>query len=261
MNIVSIKTHKITRTDSDILKVLDHYILTLEEKSVVAVTSKIVAICEGRIVPVEETDKQTLIEQESEYYLQAKTNKYNISFAINNGFLVAGAGIDESNGNGYYVLWPENIQLTVNQIREHLSKRFNLKHIGVIITDSRTTPLRWGVTGMAIAHSGFAMLKDYINQEDIFGRKLMYTKENVADGLASVSTLVMGEGQEQTPLAVITEIPFVEFQDRNPTDEELQATKLSMEEDLYAPFITSAPWKKGKKSNKTIFSVTKTNLE
>ena len=57
----------------------------------------------------------------------------------------------------------------------------------------------------------------------------------------------MGEGSEQTPLAVISDIPFVHFQDRNPTEEELAELKISIEDDVYAPLLKAANWKKGKK--------------
>jgi len=56
----------------------------------------------------------------------------------------------------------------------------------------------------------------------------------------------MGEGSERTPLALISDLPFVQFQKRNPTPAELRGLKISMKKDLYAPLLKSAPWKKGK---------------
>lgn len=74
------------------------------------------------------------------------------------------------------------------------------------------------------------------------------SQQSVSDGLAASSSLVMGEGNESTPLAVITDAPFVEFQHRNPMPEELNAIKMTPEEDMYGMLYKSAPWKKGKKS-------------
>lgn len=247
MTISPVKTHRITAKDTDIFQIVDTYLSHLRERSVVAVTSKIIAITQGRVVPIEETDKDKLIEEESEYYLPSSENPYDVSFAIKNGNLIASAGIDESNADGKYVLWPEDPQKSANEIREYLSEKFGLKEIGVIITDSRTTPMRWGVTGFAIAYSGFMPLKDYIGTPDLFGRKFMFEKLNVIDSLASSAALVMGEGAESTPIAVITNVSFVEFVDRNPTEEELESLKIGIDKDLYAPFLTSAIWKKGKK--------------
>lgn len=240
-----VKTHKITKKDKDILKVLDVYITKLSEKSIVAVTSKIISITEGRIVKIGDIDKDELIKRESQYYLPRADNPYNVSLTITRGTLVATAGIDESNANGFYVLWPKDPQKTANKIRAYFLNRFHLKNIGVIITDSRTTPLRWGVTGIAIAYSGFEPLKNYIGRKDVFGKKLEYTKASVMDSLATCAAFVMGEGNEQAPLAIIKDIPGVVFQKRNPIKKELAEIKIPIEEDLYASFIRNASWKKG----------------
>ncbi len=251
MQVASIKTHKITTSDRDILKIIDQYVINLQEKSVVVVTSKIVSITEGRVVEIlkqvqnDNEQKDKLIEQESQYFLPRNENPYNVSLTITNNTLVASAGIDESNGNGYYVLWPKDPQISANKIREHLAKKFNLKKIGVIITDSKTTPMRWGVTAIAIAYSGFNPLKDYIGKPDIFGKTMEYTKMNIADNLACAAAVVIGEGAEQTPMAVISDLQNVEFIDRNPSKEELKAFQISKEEDIYSPFLNSVQWKKG----------------
>lgn len=244
MRVTSIKTHKITNKDKDIFKILDVYIKDLKEKSVVAVSSKIVAICEGRVVRLGDADKDTLIRQEAQYYLP-KDNRFHIRFTIKNDTLIASAGVDESNGNGYYVLWPSNPQRSANEIREYLKRKFSLKYVGVIITDSKTTPMRWGVTGIAIAHSGFLAVKSYIGKEDVFGRKFKYEKLSIRDCLASAAILVMGEGAEQTPLAVIQDILNIAFQDRNPTQKELGEIKITLDSDLYGPFLKSVKWRKG----------------
>jgi F420-0:gamma-glutamyl ligase len=161
--------------------------------------------------------------------------------------LIPEAGVDESNANGHYILWPRDPQGTANAVRAYLSERFNCRHVGVIITDSKTTPLRWGVTGVALAHSGFLPLNDYIGQPDVFGRELRMTKVALADTLAAAAVLVMGEGREQTPLAVLGVLPFVVFQGRDPTEEELRQRWISIEDDLYAPLLTAVNWRKGKR--------------
>ena len=240
-----IKTHKVTPEDKDIFALLKKYLLPLKERSVVAVTSKVVAICEGRVVKMEGVDKDALVKDEVEYYLPKEENKYNFFLTVKDTIMIASGGIDESNGNGYYILWPKNSQESANSIREFLVQEYGLSEVGVIITDSKTTPLRRGVTGVTLAHSGFSALNDYIDKPDIFGRHLHVTKANIADGLAGAAVLVMGEGSEQTPLAILTDLPFVTFQKRNPNAEELTDLKIPMEEDIYASILTRAPWKKG----------------
>ncbi len=246
MQIKAFKTHKITEEDKDLVSVLDQYLPPIEENSVVAITSKIVAICEGRMVKMEGADKDKLIEEESQYYLPRETNPYRVSLTVTRNNLAPSAGIDESNANGHFILWPENPQKTANTVREYLTKKHNLKNVGIIITDSKTTPFRWGVTAMALAHSGFNALKDYIGTSDLFGRTFEFEKVNVADSFATAAALVMGEGDEQTPLSVITDIPFVEFQGRNPTEDEIKGLQIGFELDLYSPIISKADWQKGK---------------
>lgn len=228
MIVTSIKTKKITSDNKDIFEVLDKSLPGIKENSILVVTSKIVAICEERIIKIEAADKDELIKQESQYYLERKDNPYNVSLTITRNNLVATAGIDESNGDGFYILWPKDPQKSVNQIRAYLKEKFKLKNVGVIITDSRTTPLRWGVTSFALGFSGIKALIDYSGKSDLFGRLFKFEKLNVVDSLATTASLVMGEGAEQTPLSLIEDIPFVEFQDANPTDEELNELKISI---------------------------------
>jgi F420-0:gamma-glutamyl ligase len=57
----------------------------------------------------------------------------------------------------------------------------------------------------------------------------------------------MGEGTEQTPIAVISDVPFVKFQQHNPTKEELEFFYIkNKEEDLFAPFLNAVKWHLGK---------------
>jgi dihydrofolate synthase / folylpolyglutamate synthase len=247
MIVSPIKTDKITPEQKDLFAILDQFLPEIKEGSVVAITSKIVAICEGRIVKLDEAKKESLVEKEADLYLPSSENKYGFNITIKNNIFIASAGVDESNGNGYYILWPKDPQQSANKIREYLKNKFSLENIGVIITDSKTTPLRWGVTGVALAHSGFNALNNYINEPDIFGRPMHATKASIVDGLASAAVLIMGEGAEQTPIALIEELPFVKFQDRNPTSEELEMLKINLEDDIYAPILKKIDWKKGRK--------------
>lgn len=247
MKVRSIKTKRIIPgKDKDIFFILDKYLPKPKERSVVAVTSKIVAICQGRVADPEKETRDELAEKEADFYLPRELNRYNFMLTIKKNTMIASAGIDESNAAGYLILWPKDPQKAADQIRDHLKKRFRLKNIGVIITDSKLTPLRWGVTGVSIAHSGFLALNDYRKKPDIFGRKLKVTQVNVAEALAVCAVLLMGEGKEQTPMAVIEDLPFVKFQDRNPSKKELKNLKIDLKEDVYGSILTAIKWKKGK---------------
>jgi putative folate metabolism gamma-glutamate ligase len=244
MRVQAIKTHRIVQ-DRDLNGLLDQYVTALEERSVLAITSKIVSICQGRLVPVDSVDKQTLVEREADLYLPPSSSQYWISLTIVEHLLIPMAGVDESNVQGQYVLWPLDAQGVANRARAYLRERFSLQHVGVLITDSKTSPLCWGVTGTAIAHSGFRAINDYRGRPDIHGRPLQMTTVNVADALAAAAVLVMGEGDEQTPLAVIDDLPFVHFRARDPSPEELHQRWIGIKDDLYAPLLEGAAWQKG----------------
>lgn len=245
MEIKAYKTHKITEKDTDIFTILDKYLPEIEENSIVVITSKIIALCEGAFLPAENASKDDLVKQEADLYLPKEENNYGVYITVKGNILAATAGIDESNTGGLVVFWPKNPQESANKIREYLRKKHKLKNIGILITDSKTTPLRWGVTGIGLSHSGFRAINDYVGTPDLFGREFKMTKVNVMDGLSSAAAVVMGETIEQTPLGIITDIPFVQFQDHNPTDEEIKNLAIPMGDDVYSPFLKSANWKKG----------------
>jgi dihydrofolate synthase / folylpolyglutamate synthase len=243
MKIAAYKTDMLTNKSHSIEQVLD-FLPPLKDGLVIAITSKVVSLCEGRAVSINDVDKDELIKQESQKYLPRSLSSYNVSFTIARNMLLPTAGIDESNADGHYVLWPDNLQASANMIREYLMNKHDLKQLGVIITDSTTRAMQWGVTGISLAFSGFVPLKDYIGQPDLFGRPMQFETASIANGLAAAATLMMGEGTEQTPLAVIEDAP-VTFRDHNPTQEELNSLKINPKDDLYWPLIQNAPWLDG----------------
>lgn len=246
MNIRTIKTEKITVGHTSLTDILDSVTLSLAEQSVLVITSKVVSISEGRVVKIGTKDKRELIREEAQFLIPTEKSKYNIALTISRNMLIPTAGIDESNGDGYYILWPRDPYKTSWDVRRYLITRFGLTDVGVVITDSKTTPLRWGTNGVALGHAGFDGLNNYIGTPDIFGRNLEVTKANIADGLAAAAVVAMGEGNEQTPLAVISDIPFVHFDATSPTAKQIRELRIDLSEDLYSPLIQNAPWVKGK---------------
>lgn len=245
MKITAIKTDKITPNKYKLTEVLDKYLTGLSENSILVITSKIVSICEGSVLKNNEVDKHELIKKESDLMLSNQKNKYGVDLTIKNNTLIANSGIDESNGGGYFIIWPKDPYKSAIDVWEYVRNKLNLKKFGVLITDSKTTPLKWGTTGTSLSYCGFEPLKNYIGKPDIFGRKLMFTKANIADGLAAAAVLAMGEGIEQTPLCVIEDIPFVTFRSHPPTKKDIESLNISIKEDIYAPLLTSVKWKKG----------------
>ncbi len=248
MHIQSLVTPRIEAGQYELLNIIDQAVKTLEPNSVLAITSKIVSLCEGSVVPMAGTDKTELMRRMSEQFVADEHSKWGVHFTITNGMLIPTAGIDESNAGDVYVLWPRDAQETANQVRQHLTRRFGHGNAGVVITDSTVRPMRRGVSGIALAYSGFKPLKNYVQSPDLFGRPFKVSQADIVGGLAGAAVLAMGEGAESTPLAVISDLTMVQFVDRNPLPEELRELTITLEDDIFAPFLTKVRWQPGGQS-------------
>lgn len=243
MNVTPLKTEKVLPKSTPLTAFLDRSLKKFPEHSILVITSKIVALCEGRVLPSTKISETTLRE-EADYYLPGTASRYSVPITIKDNAFIARAGMDASNTGGYYSLLPRDSYATARKVRSYLVKRFNIKEVGVIIVDSHSSPLRRGVTGVAIGWSGFVGLKGYEHVPDIFGHPFT-THANQVDALATAASLVMGEGNEQTPLAIITDIKNIEFRANSPTPKELAYFKPILKDDLFAPLFDFKKLKKG----------------
>ncbi len=244
MRVRVIKTEKVTDKNNGLINFVDKYIKKLEEKSVVVITSKIISILEGRIMRKEGIPKAELIANESDRYL-IYSNEYchhDFTLSVKDNLLIPNAGIDESNAFEHYILWPNDPYQTAKILWKYWRNKFRIKKLGVIITDSKTTPLRWGTTGVSIGYCGFDGLNNYIGKKDIFKKKMSVTKANIADGLAAAAVVVMGEGKERTPIAIITEFEKIKFKKTATSKKERKKFSISMEEDIYSPLLLGVKW-------------------
>lgn len=243
MEIKAIKTHRIEFGDS-LENILDMYIGTIAEGEIIAITSKIISICQGNFIKKTDISKYDLVRQEADLLLATDKNPYDIYLTIKDGILLPTAGIDESNVNDVYVLLPRDVQDTAKSIWQYLRQKHKISNLGIVITDSHTTIMRSGVTGIALGWCGFKPLYSYIGKPDIYGKNLQVTQVNILDSLATSAVFVMGEGDEQTPFTIISNAPKISFLNRNPNEQEEKSVIISIEEDLYAPLILSAKWLK-----------------
>ena len=226
MEVRTIKT-RIFKPREDLDGFIKQYVKKLPDRSVLVVTSKIVALAEGRLVRYESPkQKEDLIKKESQW---AKKTKYTW-LTIKDNTVMSSAGIDESNADGQLILLPKDSFKTAQTLRSELKKYYKVKNLGVLITDSRLMPLRAGVVGVAVGYAGFKGIRNYIGKPDLFGRKLTVSRTDVADSLATTAGLVMGEGREQTPLGVILDAP-VEFVDKI----KKQELHIEVADDVYGP--------------------------
>jgi coenzyme F420-0:L-glutamate ligase len=198
----------------------------LVDGDVLAITSKLVALSEGRIGKIE--DREKIIHTESTKVIETPWAFLTLTqrgWEIN-------AGIDESNVEGGVTLMPRDAFLTAETIWNELKKFYNLENLGIIITDTKSVPLRVGTIGRTISCAGFLPTKSYIGKEDLYGRKSRVTISNVADSLSAVAVLMMGEGDEQSPLVIIKGAP-VNFINRNLSEAEKKMYMLP-EQDIFS---------------------------
>ena len=232
MEVRPIKT-RVFKENEDLMRFVVAHIPKLKEGSILAVTSKIVALAEGRTANVRnKKEKEALIKKESDWALQTHPEWW---CTEKDGALLVNAGIDDSNADGKLVLLPKDSFKSAARLRKALMQQFHIRNCGVVVTDSRISPMRAGVTGIALGYAGFRGVRDYRGKPDIFGRKLKVTMTDVADSLATAATLVMGEGSERTPLCIIEGAP-VEFVGRVDRKEVLIPAK----DDMYAPLFKRA---------------------
>jgi F420-0:gamma-glutamyl ligase len=225
MQILSVKTG-IFEAKQNLPNFIFKYLPKIKENSIVAVSSKVAALWEGRTAELSEKEK--LIKKESAFALKTAL----CYFTIKNDMIMTNAGIDESNAKNKIILLPKDCYKTAAKLRDALIKKYKVKNLGVILTDSMILPLRAGVIAAAVGYSGFKGVKDCRGAKDLAGRKLKMTLIDIADTLASAAAFMMGEGCEQTPLAVIKNAP-VQFTDK--TDP--QEIKYPLKDDLYYPFF------------------------
>lgn len=247
MKIKAIKTRLARPPKDDLFDIITRSIKNIPEGSILVIASKIVSIHQGRCIPTDKVaDKDELIKKEADRYLprRAVPKGYAI-LTYKNKLLIPSAGIDESNVGDYYLLWPNNLNKFTKEVYNYLRKKYKVKDFGIIISDSHTVPLRRGVMGIALSYFGFLPLNDYRGKKDLFGRKFKVSTTNVVDSLAVSAVLEMGEGTEQTPLVMITDLPFVKFNSRvyKPSSKN-KKLEIPWKEDLYGPLLNAIKWKK-----------------
>ena len=209
-----------------ILEALNKQGLRVEDNDILALASKIITYADGCLKKlkdvkpsgkaVEFAEKFSISPEFAELILCEAEEIYGgvekAVLTLKNHVLTANAGIDKKNAPvGEAALWPRNPEKWAELIRKRVKERTG-RNVGILIVDSRVTPLRIGTTGLALAVAGFKPVKDFRGEKDIFGKKLLITYHAVADDLASAAHLLMGEAAEKTPVVLIKGAP-VDFDD------------------------------------------------
>ena len=211
MEIISVKTKKLLPPKDDLFDVLEKTLSDVQDGDVIFFTSKVVSIHQGRCIKTEDIeDRERLIDDESDAVLRPKCQE-GITIGLKHAMVNPFGGIDESNGNAYTILTPKDPNVFAKDVHDYLTTRFKLTALGVVIVDSTFLPMRAGSVTLSIASYGLEVLRDYRNKKDIFARVLKMTQINVVDSLAAFAGIYLGEGDEQTPVVILRNLPNVEF--------------------------------------------------
>jgi coenzyme F420-0:L-glutamate ligase len=213
MQILPFKTRVLTPPQDDLAPELLRLASQLQDRDVVMVSSKVVAISEGRCVPIEGADKRALAMAEADVVIERPYLENPLMIAHH--AFIGSAGIDESNADGHYVLLPRDPFASARDIHAQLREATGHPELAVVITDSRSMPLRYGAMGVAIGWWGLEPQENHIGKPDLFGREFRYERSNVVDELAAAANLVMGETDECTPIAIARDVPGLRFTDED----------------------------------------------
>ncbi|MCA9373782.1 coenzyme F420-0:L-glutamate ligase [Candidatus Peregrinibacteria bacterium] len=226
---------KIITPDDSVMEILKSILKSdlLQEKDILVITSKIVAVEQGRIQKIENEDEfKKLINQEADENLGGDP----VILTKKNNIFIPWAGIDRSNApKGEVVLWPENPYKVAYQYWRDLTETYKIKELGIIISDSICSPLRKGVGAISLGYAGFKGVNDLRGEKDLYGNELKVSQQNIADMTATAAHLVMGEAAEATPFAIVRGVK-AQFTNEQPDSEE---STISQKDCLFAPLYKS----------------------
>jgi coenzyme F420-0:L-glutamate ligase / coenzyme F420-1:gamma-L-glutamate ligase len=208
-------------------KALNESTVGLRDGDVLVVAQKIVSKAEGRYVKLDEikpSERAVEIAQHtskdarrvevilSESDEIVKLGPQLVIAAHKLGFVMANAGIDESNisheeRGERVLLLPRDPDGSAAELKRRLDATFGVS-AAVIINDSFGRPWRNGVVGVALGAAGLPSLVDRRGAPDLFGRELRVTEIAVADELASAASLLMGQAAEALPAVLARGLRF-----------------------------------------------------
>ena len=219
--------------------------VSIDDGDILVVSQKVVSKANGRV-----TQLKTLKPSEKALAVARKTSKdprfvelvleetanivkasEEILIVENKGGLVCiNSGVDKSNVPGLdsYTSLPKDSDESARKLRAQIM-RLTGRKIAVIICDTYSRPFRKGQVEFAIGLAGINPFKDYRGRRDLYHHLLRVKNVAVADEIAAAAELVMGQGDEGIPIAIIKNDKRVEF-DGSFSAESLN---ISREEDLF----------------------------
>jgi len=219
--------------------------VSLSDGDMVVIAQKIVSKAEGRVinlkdvVPSKEAEEMAratlkdprfveLILRESKEIVKVSPGALIVK--TRDGTVCLNAGIDKSNiaGRDNYALLPEDPDGAARKLRTEIMKLTG-KGVSVVICDTYSRPFRRGQVEFAIGIAGIKPFKDYRGQRDLFGYLLRVKNVAIVDEIASAAELVMGQGKEAIPVAIIKNLNRAEESEAS----SIRDLNISKQEDLF----------------------------
>jgi coenzyme F420-0:L-glutamate ligase/coenzyme F420-1:gamma-L-glutamate ligase len=189
--------------------------IVVRDGDILVIAQKIVSKAEGRIINLNDVvpsprasalakkaDKDPrlveIILSESSEVIRYRKGVLIIAHRL--GFVMANAGIDQSNSGGdeLVILLPQDPDGSAAALKAKIDNDCRV-NVGVIINDSFGRAWRNGIVGVALGAAGVPSLRNMVGIPDLFGRKMQVTEVAVADELAAAASLLMGQAAEGLP--------------------------------------------------------------
>ena len=184
--------------------------LQLADGDVLAVTSKVVAKAEGRLVPLpadpgaRERARSEAVAAET-VRVVARRGRLVIA-ETRQGLVGANALVDASNAGGdALVLLPHDPDASAARLRAAIAE-LDGHDVAVVVTDTLGRPWRLGQTDVAVGLAGMGALENWRGRPDGDGRILEVTEVAVADEVAAAADLVKGKAS-RVPAALLRGVP------------------------------------------------------
>jgi len=249
MSVIGLEGFPLVKAGDDLAKMIvetaEKEGASLSDGDVVVIAQKIVSKAEGRIinlkdvVPSKEAEEMAravlkdprlveLILRESREIVKASSGALIVK--TRDGTVCLNAGIDKSNvaGRDNYALLPEDPDEAARKLRTDIMKLTG-NRVSVVICDTYSRPFRRGQVEFAIGIAGIKPFKNYRGQRDLFGYVLRVKNVAIVDEIASAAELVMGQGREAIPVAIIKNLNRAEESEAS----SIRDLNISKQEDLF----------------------------
>jgi len=213
-----------------IIKTARKHGVSLEDGDILVVAQKIVSKAEGRVFqlknvkPSEKAMKLAEITFKNPEFVElvlrssrkvVKSSPDTLIVETESGMICINAGIDKSNveGENSYALLPRDADESARRIRRRLMELTG-KRVAVVISDTYSRPFRKGQVEYAIGIAGIHPFRDYRGQKDLYNYVLKVKNIAIVDEIAAAAELVMGQGSEGIPVAIIKNLRRAELTEK-----------------------------------------------